>query len=294
MNDNKISDFAKDYDKIRQIQPPKTSDPYLESQQLLFGEAPEKSSSDSTGQVPDHGRPSLRDQTSHSNQSSRASRARQQRKRRSRSNLIAAAVLSLAIGGGIGLGGGYLMWGYEKPYDVDLRSVQVPSWIEQDFIRKNIFSRPDVSMKQVNNIVLHYVANPGSSAKANRNYFDSLADQDPQKSGTSASSHFIVGLEGEILQCIPISEISYANAPRNNDTVTIEVCHPDDTGRFNEATYKSAVKLTAWLCLELELSPEDVVRHYDINGKDCPKYYVEDEKAWKQFRKDVKEEMKYL
>ena len=34
------------------------------------------------------------------------------------------------------------------------------------------------------------------------------------------------------------------------------------------------------------------VRHYDINGKKCPKYYVEDKEAWKQLKEDVKEQMK--
>lgn len=309
-------DFSNNYEKIREIQPREASDPYAEAQRLLFEEAsadasprsasrknttPTSPANTQSGRFPDtrrstprSGRTDADDALESASSSSHISRAREQRTRRSRRRLIAAALISLCIGGAAGLGGGYLMWGYEKPYEVDLRGVEAPSWIEVDLIRKNIFSRPDVSMKRIDNIVLHYVANPGTSAKANRNYFDSLADQDPQKAGTSSSSHFIVGLEGEIIQCIPIREMAYANAPRNNDTISIEVCHPDDTGRFNEATYKSAVKLTAWLCLELELSPEDVIRHYDINGKNCPKYYVEDEKAWKQFRKDVKEEMKYL
>ena len=53
--------------------------------------------------------------------------------------------------------GGYFLWGYEKPYDVDLKSIQAPDWVDQKFIRKNIFSRPDVSLKRINNIVIHYV-----------------------------------------------------------------------------------------------------------------------------------------
>ena len=107
-----------------------------------------------------------------------------------------------------------------------------------------------------------------------------------------SSSHFIVGLEGEVIQCIPVSEIAYANAPRNFDTVTIEVCHPDETGKFTDASYNSLVKLTAWLCSELELDEKDVIRHYDVNGKSCPKYFVDHEDAWKQFRKDVKAALK--
>lgn len=209
-----------------------------------------------------------------------------------RSISVLAVLLALVLGAGAGLGGGYYLWGWERPYTVDLKAAEVPEWVKQEFIRKNIFSRPDVSRQRVNHIVIHYVANPGSTAQANRNYFDSLADQDPQKSGTSTSSHFVVGLEGEVIQCIPITEIAYGNAPRNNDTIAIEVCHPDETGKFNEATYESVVNLTAWLCNELKLSAKDVVRHYDINGKICPKYFVDHEDAWGQFKKDVTEAMK--
>ena len=207
---------------------------------------------------------------------------------------FAAVFMALVVGVLAGLGGGYYVWGWERPYTVDLKAVEVPDWVKQEFIRKNIFSRPDVSSRKINNIVLHYVANPGSSAEGNRNYFDSLADQDSQKGGTSTSSHFIVGLEGEVIQCIPINEIAYANAPRNEDTLSIEVCHPDDTGKYSDATYESVVRLTAWLCTQLKLKSSDVVRHYDINGKLCPKYYVEHEEEWKQLRKDIDAAMKEL
>ena len=201
-------------------------------------------------------------------------------------------LLVLVLGAGAGLGGGYYLWGWERPYTVDLKAVEVPDYVEKDFIRKNIFSRPDVGRQKVDKIVIHYVANPGSTARNNRDYFDSLADQDPQKSGSSASSHFVVGLEGEVIQCIPVNEIAYANAPLNNTTVAIEVCHPDDSGKFNDATYESLVDLTAFLCRQLKLTPGDVIRHYDVNEKLCPKYYVEHEDAWERFQKDVKAAMK--
>ena len=54
-------------------------------------------------------------------------------------------------------------------------------------------------MKQVNEIIIHYVANPGTSAKQNWNYFNNLKDQNGDNA-TSASSHFVIGLDGEILQ----------------------------------------------------------------------------------------------
>ena len=168
------------------------------------------------------------------------------------------------------------------------RDIKVPNFIIQNYLTPNKYSRSQEPLKKVKNIVIHYVANPGSSASDNRNYFENL--QYTKK--TSVSSHFIVGLEGEIVQCIPLKEVAYANYPRNYDTVSIEACHPDNTGKYSDVTYSSVVKLAAWLCCEYNLSHKDVIRHYDVSGKLCPKYYVEHEDAWKKLRIDIKKEMK--
>lgn len=32
---------------------------------------------------------------------------------------------------------------------------------------------------------------------------------------------------------------------------------------------------------------DNVIRHYDVTGKDCPKYFVEHEDAWNAFKEDV-------
>lgn len=31
------------------------------------------------------------------------------------------------------------------------------------------------------------------------------------------------------------------------------------------------------------LQSQDVIRHYDVTGKICPKYFVEHEDQWKEF-----------
>ena len=82
-------------------------------------------------------------------------------------------------------------------------------------------------------------------------------------------------------------EISYASKDRNNDTISIECCIPDDTGRFNDATYQTLVHLVAWLCGRYDLTMDDVIRHYDVTGKNCPKYYVENPDAWIQMKSDI-------
>lgn len=163
---------------------------------------------------------------------------------------------------------------------IDISKLNYPDYVRQDFIGKDGHSRTGREMRRVNNIVIHYVANPGSTAKANRDFFNS-----PQ---SNVSAHFVVGLKGEVIQCVPLNEQSSASNNRNPDTISIEVCHPDKSGKFNARTYAAVIRLTAWLCDEFGLDENDVIRHYDITGKDCPKYYVEHPGAWRQFRKDVK------
>ena len=155
--------------------------------------------------------------------------------------------------------------------------------IDVELLTVNPYSRPGTETKKITGVVVHYTANPGATAMDNRNYFENLKDSHE----TKVSSNFVVGLEGEIVQCVPTWEEAYASNSRNIDTVSIECCHPDESGKFNDKTYQSMVELSAWLCLKFDLNENDVIRHYDVTGKICPKYFVEHEDAWKQFKGDV-------
>lgn len=161
--------------------------------------------------------------------------------------------------------------------------VKEPPEFEVDLLTVNEYSRPGFAMNKINGIVIHYTANPGTTAKQNRDYFEGLKDSHQ----TKASSHFVIGIEGEIIQCIPSSEISYASNERNSDTLSIECCHPDETGKFTDKTYNSLVAMCAWLCGEFDIKIDNIIRHYDVTGKNCPKYYVENEREWEKFKKDV-------
>ena len=161
--------------------------------------------------------------------------------------------------------------------------VEEPPEITRELLTVNEYSRPGIPLDVVDGIVVHYTANPGTSTENNRSYFEGLRDSQ----STYASSHYIIGIDGEIIQCVPLTEQAYASNDRNKDTVSVECCHPDETGEFSKETYDALVHLTAWLMGEYDLDIDDVIRHYDVSGKNCPKYYVEHPDEWDDFKTDV-------
>ena len=175
--------------------------------------------------------------------------------------ILAVLTLVLAVRSFTSHGSKYVDVDASEP-DIDVQLLDV-----------NPYSRPGIESDGITGIVIHYT----------RDYFNGL--QYSQE--TSASSNFVVGLDGEIIQCVPTWEVAYASNDRNYDTVSIEVCHPDESGKFTDKTYRSLVQLTAWLCVKFDLTADDVIRHYDVTGKNCPKYFVENEEVWAAFKENV-------
>ena len=172
--------------------------------------------------------------------------------------------------------------------DAEAEAILVPEPdIDVQLLTINEYSRPGIPTDPITAIVIHYLANPGTTAQQNRDYFENLKDTHL----TKASSHFIIGLDGEIIQCIPLDEISYASNERNSDTISIECCHRKENGKFTKKTYKSLVKLTTWLCASYGIPSSDVIRHYDVTGKLCPLYFVRHEDAWTEFLSDIQKKL---
>lgn len=200
------------------------------------------------------------------------------RKRRRRRFFCILFVLALCIGGAIIF--------MKQQALQNACEAEMPEWVTPAYISYHTSARTGEKLAAVRGIVIHYVGNPGSTAQGNRDYFDSPT--------TEVSAHFVVGLDGEILQCLPLYEKSAASNQRNIDTISIETCHPDETGQFNDATYAALVRLTAYLCERFSLDTDDVIRHYDVTGKLCPLYYVEHEEAWEKLRADIGEAIRDL
>lgn len=165
--------------------------------------------------------------------------------------------------------------------------------IQQMFLTPNKYSRPQTPLKKVTKIAVHYVGNPASTARNTRDYFEGLKTQIADKINIYrltpdgsymmyngqrvklrwVSAHFVIGLGGEIIQCIPTSEIAYCTNAANGYSISIECCHPDATGKFTAATEQALAELCAYLCGQFGLTSEDIIRHYDVTGKQCPLYW---------------------
>lgn len=168
----------------------------------------------------------------------------------------------------------------------------------------NMFSRPGKKLVSIKGIVVHWTGNPDLDAEGHARYFKSLADQDPHddKFDRYAGAHYFIGTAGDIIQLIPDNEVAYHVGAKsyneatldkfnttypNNCLIGIELCHPDWSGEFTEETWNSAMMLIGYLLEEYDLTLSDVVRHYDVTGKLCPKWFVDDEKAYEKFRDDL-------
>ena len=164
-----------------------------------------------------------------------------------------------------------------------------PEYVDEQLLTENPYSRPGIATGTIKSIVIHNTSETGTTAKEMRKYYESLATTQE----TRASVNFIVGSNGDVIVCVPDGELAYASNDRNMDSVSVEYCREDD-GALTEEGYQALVNITAWLCKKYDLKASDVIRHYDVTGRNCPKYFVEDEDAWTQFRKDVSKAMKSL
>lgn len=165
--------------------------------------------------------------------------------------------------------------------------------ITRDYIDRGN-SRPGTANSTIRFIVSHDTGNAGSTAYANRNYFDNVQP--------SASAHTFID-DRYILEIIPLNEVAYhvrnnvttdnrlygANA--NNAAIGVELCWGGNIN-FNEA-YKRYVWYHAYLLDRFGLDPdEDIVAHSTLD----PSRRTDPQNAlrrygisWNQFLADVKE-----
>lgn len=151
------------------------------------------------------------------------------------------------------------------------------------------------STASIEYIVIHYTANDGDTDEANANYF--------KNNIVNASAHYFVD-DDSVTQSVHDNYIAwhcggnrysnykttggakYYNKCTNINSIGIELCDTVRNGRygFTDKTLKNAIELVKDKMKQYNVSIDRVIRHFDVTGKVCPKPFVDDEKAWKEFK----------
>ena len=150
------------------------------------------------------------------------------------------------------------------------------------------------ALSSIRYIVLQYTANDGDSDESNTKYF-----QAPDR---NASAHYFVD-DDSITQSVPDNFIAWSVGGKkytdcektgggkmygiatNANSISIEMCDTKKDGKL-QATEKT-MKNAAALCMELmekyNIDISRVIRHFDVNGKHCPAYFM-DAAALEEFK----------
>lgn len=150
------------------------------------------------------------------------------------------------------------------------------------------------AISKIKYIVIHYTGNDGDTDEANIKYF--------KTANRGASAHFFVD-DNTISQSVPITNVAYHCGGKkyinslggkyykivtNTNSIGIEMCDTERNGQYNlsVATKRNVIKLVKALMHDFNIPIDNVVRHYDVTGKHCPQYFVDDV-AWAMFKREI-------
>lgn len=139
------------------------------------------------------------------------------------------------------------------------------------------------STSNIKYIVIHYTGNDGDQAESNGKYF--------QGANRKASAHYFVD-DNTVVHSVPDNRVAWSvggskynngggrlyGIAKNANTLNIELCDTNKNGvvKATEATINNALVLTRELMKKYNVPVSNVIRHYDVTGKTCPAYWVND------------------
>ena len=154
-------------------------------------------------------------------------------------------------------------------------------------IKRNITTQNfnNGSVSRIKYIVVHYTGNNGDTAYGNTKY---------SKEYRGSSAHYFVD-ENNIYQSVEDKNVAWhcgANSYkhlycRNSNSLGVELCsRKDSKGNyyFKDKTVDNAVELVKMLMAKYNVPITNVIRHYDVTGKNCPEPFVRNNKAWLDFK----------
>ena len=149
-------------------------------------------------------------------------------------------------------------------------------------------------------LVYHYTGNDGDTAKSNCIYY--------KNNVVEASAHYFVddwGVKQSVMDlfsawsvggkkwndCDKTGGGTLYGVVKNQNSISIEMCDTRKDGivMATDETLANAIELGKWLMQKYNIPFDHVVRHFDVTGKYCPKYFMDNDK-WMEFKSRLLDE----
>lgn len=161
------------------------------------------------------------------------------------------------------------------------------------------------ALNTIKYIAIHYTANDGDTALSNAKYF--------ARGNRGASAHYFVD-SNNIVQSVEDNYVAwsvggskYSDCSKtgggkfygicnNSNSINIEICDDIKNGNIypTEAAISNAIDLVRSLMEKYNISSNNVIRHFDVNGKRCPAYWCGDSQKnakWQEFKSRLEEQV---
>lgn len=140
--------------------------------------------------------------------------------------------------------------------------------------RKTGVSRTGIPLEPVKSVTVHNTGNPSKGAGA-RNHLQYLHNNE-NSGARDIGYHFVVD-DRNIIQCLPINEVTYHCKEKGNyNSISIEICENIDM--IYDKAEENAVALIKELLKLFNIN--EIKSHKDWNGKNCPRKILP---RWNEF-----------
>ena len=149
------------------------------------------------------------------------------------------------------------------------------------------------SVDDIKYIVIHYTGNNGDTAANNCKYF--------QGANRNASAHYFVDGGKYVYKSVPVKSVawsvggfysqsggagSYYKKCTNANSLSVEMCNCVKS--VPDKVFDQTVELTRFLMDKYNVPPSRVIRHWDVNGKECPARWVgKNHVGWDNFKRAI-------
>lgn len=159
---------------------------------------------------------------------------------------------------------------------------------------KNVSYGKTRDLDDIKYIVIHYTGNNGDTAKDNADYF---ANGNTRQAG----AHVFVDGGTYVYKSVPLTRVAWAvggfftqksgagkyyKKCTNANSLSIEMCNCAKS--VPTKVFNQTVQLTKYYMKKYNIPADHVIRHWDVNGKDCPFTWAGANNAgWEKFKKAI-------